>query len=91
MSKLTRAEREAVVADAYEGHQRFLDGVIELNPSGTHEIELNQQGTHSRMRFNLGEALQAKKVLDQAIADLTFEEARDRYLPCRIRNAVNVA
>jgi hypothetical protein len=78
------------VAEAFQGHQRFLDGVIEISPSGAHEIELAQRGTHATMRFSLGEALQARKVLDQAIADLTFEESRDRNVIHRVRKAVNV-
>ena len=90
MSDRTRAERDAFVEEVFQGHQRFLDGIIEISPSGAHEIELAQRGTHSTMRFNLGEALQARKVLDQAIADLTFEESRDRDVPRRIRKAVHV-
>ena len=88
MTNKSAAERARIVDECMAYQPREMQGSILMEPSGAHRVELCQMGTHYRLELSLGEAIEARKILDQGIADLQFEEGRQRDVERRFRRPV---
>ncbi|WP_027833845.1 hypothetical protein [Maritalea myrionectae] len=78
---MNRHQRAEFVKQALTPPRRHVVGELVLDPSGHNRLRLALSGQPYFLEMSQGEALEAIELLRQGVAELTFEEGRDRVVP----------
>lgn len=72
--------RAEFVKQALTPPKREVMGELVLDPAQNHRLRLSLTGQPYFLEMSHGEALEAIEKLKQGVAELTFEEGRDRVV-----------
>ena len=89
---MNNSSSAAARARQVEEHLAYQDrecvAMVLVEPSGAHKLQLGQVGSHYYLEMSLGEAIDARNVLERGIAELTAELGYERPIPRRFKRAV---